>query len=549
MITGARALVDCLLREGIDHLFGIPGTQNLPIVDVLRDTPQIRFILTRHEQGVAFMACGFARASGGPAVVTATEGPGVTNLATGIAAAYKGYVPVVAVNGTQEQWIRERDALQEMDQVSFFRPITKWAYSIPSASKLQEALRKAFREALTEPWGPVHVEASRDVLLDQTEPEPIDPVAYRVASLPDCSRASLDRAWELLSEAERPVLLAGSGVTREGARELLVALAEKTGIPVASLHSVPDVFPTSLPLALGPVGRNGWRSANQIVPRADLVVAVGARLDFSSTLHRHGVISREAKLLHHAPTPDAIGVVFPVALGLTGSTTSFLQGLLDRVARTGRQWAWVDVGAARAAWDEERRRNLNPDAVPIQPPLVARALREALPSNGLVVIDAGNAGKHLRTYYDTDEPVSFMYTDDWGAVGSGLPIAMGAKLARPDRPVACLVGDMGMMCNLGELETAVRERIPVVCVVCNDQGLGNERAWQKELYGGRFYAVDYQNPDFAALARVFGAPGEQVRHPADLPGALRRAFEAGKPAVLEVLIDQDTLASVAFRAS
>jgi thiamine pyrophosphate-dependent acetolactate synthase large subunit-like protein len=549
MLTGARALVDCLLREGIDHVFGIPGTQNLPIIDVLRDTPEIRFILTRHEQGAAFMACGFARASGGPAVVTATEGPGITNLATGIAAAYKGYVPVVAVNGTQENWIRERDALQEMDQVSFFRPITRWAYSIPSASKLQEAMRKAFRVALAEPLGPVHVEASRDILLQQTESEPIEPAAYRVASLPDCSPASLDRAWALLSEAARPVLLAGTGVAREGARAVLVDLAERSGIPVASLHSVPDVFPTSHPLALGPVGRNGWSSANRTVPRADLIVAVGARLDLSSTLHRYEVISPEAKLIHHAATPDAIGVVFPVTLGLTGSATSFLQGLLERATRAGRRWAWVDVAEARARWDEERRRVVDSDAVPIQPPFVARTLRETLPSNGLVVIDAGNAGKHVRTSSATDEPVSFMYTDDWGAVGSGLPIAMGAKLARPDRPVACLVGDMGMMCNLGELETAVRERIPVVCVVCNDQGLGNERAWQKELYGGRFYAVDYQNPDFAALARVFGAYGEQVRQPADLPAALRRALESGKPAVLDVLIDQETLASVAFRAS
>ena len=149
LVTGARALVDCLLREGIDHVFGIPGTQNLPLIDALRDTPEIRFVLTRHEQGAAFMACGFARASGGPSVVTATEGPGVTNLATGIAAAFKGYVPVVGVNGTQESWIRERDALQEMDQVAFFRPITRWAYSIPSASKLQEAMRKAFRVALS----------------------------------------------------------------------------------------------------------------------------------------------------------------------------------------------------------------------------------------------------------------------------------------------------------------------------------------------------------------------------------------------------------------
>jgi thiamine pyrophosphate-dependent acetolactate synthase large subunit-like protein len=545
MITGARALVDCLRREGIDHVFGIPGTQNLPLIDALRETPEIRFILTRHEQAAAFMACGFARASGGPAVVTATEGPGITNLATGIAAAYKGYVPVIGVNGTQENWIRERDALQEMDQVTFFRPITKWAYTVPSASKIQEAMRKAFRVALGEPRGPVHVEASREILLQETESEPLDPAAYRVTVPADCNGASLDRAWAQLSEAERPVLLAGPGVASEGARDLVIALAEETGLPVASLHSAPDAFPTSHPLALGPMGRNGWSSANRMVPRADLVVAIG-RLDYSSSLFRYGPIDREAKLIHQAPTPDAVGVVFPVTLGVVGSTASFLRGLLDRAAKSRRRWSWANVAEARAAWDEERRAAIRAGARPIQPPLVAQLVREALPPNGLIVIDAGNAGKHVRTYFDTDEPISFMYTDDWGAVGSGLPIALGAKLARPDRPVACLVGDMGVMCNLGELETAMRERIPVVCVVCNDQGLGNERAWQKDLYGGRLYAVDYRNPDFGALARVFGAHGEQVTDPADLPGALRRAFAAGRPALLDVLIDQETLAPVAF---
>src|SRR5436190_13958111 len=211
-VNGARALVDCLLREGIDLVWGIPGIQNLPLIDALRDTPEIRFILTRHEQGAAFMAYGFARASGKPAVITATEGPGVTNLVTGIAAAYKGFVPVISVCGLQEESVRERDANQDIDQSSFFRPITKWAYSIPSAEKTQEAVRKAFRVALAEPMGPVHLDASRDVYLDEVELESVEPAAYRPMSLSDCPDADLDRAMELLSRAERPLLVVGGGV-------------------------------------------------------------------------------------------------------------------------------------------------------------------------------------------------------------------------------------------------------------------------------------------------------------------------------------------------
>jgi thiamine pyrophosphate-dependent acetolactate synthase large subunit-like protein len=184
---------------------------------------------------------------------------------------------------------------------------------------------------------------------------------------------------------------------------------------------------------------------------------------------------------------------------------------------------------------------------PILPPVVAHAMRQALPKDGVMITDAGNAGKHMRVFMDTYEPNTFMYISDWGSVGAGLPIAMGVKLARPKQAVMAAVGDMGMMCNIGELETAVRERIPVVCVVYNDRGLGNERAFQKEHYGGRLFAVDYNDVDFAALARVFGAHGERVEEPSGLLPALKRALDSGLPAVVDVPINLDFHAAVAFK--
>jgi thiamine pyrophosphate-dependent acetolactate synthase large subunit-like protein len=546
MVTGAQAVVDCLLREKIDHVFGIPGTMNLPILDVLRTTPEIRFVLTRHEQGAAFMAYGFARALNKPAIVTATEGPGVTNLVTGIGAAYKGYVPVISISGAQEIFVREKDASQDIDQVTMYRPITKWAYSIPSVSKVQEAIRRAFRLALTEPLGPVHLDVSRDILLEKTEPEPIAPQAYRPTSQPECAGTDLDRAAELIARAERPVLLAGGGVLREDALGALQTLADATGIPVATLQYHPDAFPTTHRLALGPLGRNGWSSANRTVPQADVVIALGAHIDMFSTTFKYGIISREAKLIHHSPVATDIGVVFPVAQAVVGSTLSFIQGLGERLQR---KWEWTSVAKARREWDEERKRLLDYSARPILPPVVAHAMREALPHDGVMIVDAGNAGKHMRVFMDTFGPDTFMYISDWGSVGAGFPIALGVKLARPRQPVMAAVGDMGMMCNIGELETAVRERIAVVCVVYNDKGLGNERAFQKELYGGRIFGVDYGDVDFAALARVFGAFGERVEDPSALFPAIRRALESGLPAVVDVVIDQDTLAPVVFKSA
>ena len=544
MITGAQAVVDCLRREGIDHVFGIPGTMNLPILDVLRVTPEIRFILTRHEQGAAFMAYGFARSVNRPAVVTATEGPGVTNLATGIGAAYKGYVPVISISGAQELWVREKDASQDIDQVTLCRPITKWAYSIPSASKVQEAVRRAFRVALAEPLGPVHLDASRDILLEKTESEPIAPQAYRPGSLPCCAAGELDRAAKDIGQAKRPVLLVGGGVLREKAPEALRRLAEATGIPVATLQYHPDAYPTSYPLALGPLGRNGYSSANRALPQADVVIAVGAHIDMFSTTFKHGLISRDAKLIHHSPVGTDIGVVFPVAQAVEGSTLSFIEGLSERLDK---KWNWIDVATARKEWDSERNAFLNYDAKPIRPQVVAHAMREALPQDGIMIVDAGNAGKHMRVFMDTYQPDTFMYINDWGSVGAALPIAMGVKLARPKQPVMATVGDMGMMCNIGELETAVRERIPVVCVVYNDRGLGNERAFQKELYGGRYFGVDYGDVNFAALAKVFGAHGERVLEPSGVLPAVKRALASGLPAVVDVVIDQESHAPVVFK--
>jgi thiamine pyrophosphate-dependent acetolactate synthase large subunit-like protein len=545
--SAARALVDALLREGIDHVFGIPGTQNLAILDALRDTPQIRFILTRHEQGAAFMAYGFARARRQPAVVTATEGPGLTNLATGIAAAHKGNVPVISICGVQESSMRDRDATQDIDQTTFMRPITKWAQTIPTPDKVQEFVRKAFRVALTEPQGPTHIDAASEILLEHVKPECIEPAQYRNTSLPSCSGEQLDQVMALISRAERPVFVVGRGLINESATNAMAELAERTGIPVVALQYSPDAFPTSHPLALGPLGRNGFTSANRTVPKADVIVAIGAHFDVFSTMYKYGVFSEHARIVHHTAAPGQIGIVFPVTLGVTGSTMSFIEGLSARAAKAGVRKAWVDVAKARAECEAEQQSELRPDAEPIQSQFVAHAIRKVLPKDGVLVVDAGNGGKHVRTYFKSYEPGTFMCIDDWASVGGSFPIALGAKLAQPQRPVICASGDMGAMCNIGELETAVRENIPVVYVVFNDQGLGNERAFQNEHYGGRFFAVDYQNPDFGALARVFGAYGEQVKRPGDLEGAIQRAFDSGKPALIDVLIDQKTLAPVVFK--
>lgn len=546
-ITGSRALVDALLREGIDHVFGIPGTQNLAFLDALRETPQIRFILTRHEQGAAFMALGFARARNAPAVVTATEGPGVTNLVTAIAAANKGNVPLISICGVQESDMRERDATQDLDQIPFMRPITKWAYSIPYPERIQEMVRKAFRVALTEPQGPTHLEAPNEVMLQQVKPETTAPAAYRATVPAVCDPSQLDQAWALIGKAERPMFVVGRGVMKENVIGEMEKLATATGIPVAVLQYSPDGFPSVHPLALGPLGRNGFSSANKNAPKADVIVAVGSHFDVFSTMYKYGVFSKDARIIHHTSAPGQIGIVFPVEMGVAGSSASFIKGLMARAGKSAARKPWVDVAKARAEFDAELSGVLRSETAPIQSQWVAHCIRKVLPKNGVCVVDAGNGGKHVRSYFKSYEPFTFMCIDDWASVGGSFPIALGAKLACPERPVISASGDMGIMCNIGELETAVRENIPVVHVIFNDEGLGNERAFQNEHFGGRFFAVDYKNPNFGDLAKVFGAYGERVTEPGELEGAIQRALASGKPALIDVMIDQNTLAPVVFK--
>ncbi|MCC7104857.1 MAG: thiamine pyrophosphate-binding protein, partial [Chloroflexi bacterium] len=430
MVTGGQAMVECLRREGVGLVFGIPGTQNLGVVDALSDARDIRFILTRHEQGAAFMAYGFGRESGRPGVVTATEGPGVTNLATGIAAAYKGFVPMITLAGCQEDAIRHRETSQDIDQLTFMRPITRWAYGIPHAGKVQEALRRAFRIALDDPFGPVHLEASREVWSGQTELEAWAPAAYRAQARPECSTPQLDETLRLLDQAQRPVFMAGNGVIHEEAGEALARLAELTGVPVATLQISVDAFPSTHPLGLGMIGRNGSSVANQMVREADLIVMVGGRFDFFSTDFRSGVIPPRAKIVHQATVATQIGQVFPVELAVVGSTRSFVDGLTERATRAGRlARVWPELERARTAFQTERAAMVRADAVPVDPPFVAHTVRQVLPSNGVVIVDAGNAAKHMRTQFDAYEPGTFMYINDWGSVGGGLPIGMGVKLA------------------------------------------------------------------------------------------------------------------------
>jgi acetolactate synthase-1/2/3 large subunit len=544
-ISGGRAVVEILKEEGISHVFHLPGSQIIDILDEIYQSP-IRAIMTRHEQGAAFMADGYARATRGVGVCMATAGPGAMNLVSGIAASHKASVPVIAITGIHRQKILERDSFHEMDQVGVFRPITKWSASINQPEKIPEMVRKAFRLALTGRKGPVHLAIPSDVSEGELDFESREPSKYRAMLPPACSESFIDEVVELLSHAQFPVLFVGGEILWSRAGEDLIELAEFLEIPVVTTRDHPDAFPNQHPLGMGMIGRGRGEAGNRMMKRADLILALGVKFDYQSTRYDYSIIPEKAKIVHVSINPEEVGRIYPVDIGMVCDVGQVIKGLLNRVKEKGIVFGLKhEAEEIKRESQKVRDSEIEPEASPLKPQAIVRTLRDHLPRETVVVVDGGNFAKHVRRHFDIFENDTFHYPDDFGSVGSSFPMALGVKLARPERPVVCLIGDGGFLLNCQELETAVREEIPVVVVVFNDFGYGNVRAYQKEKFEGR-YMCDYDNPPFAEMAWLFKAGGARVERLNQLKEAVYSGLKSGKPFVIDVMMSREELEKPGF---
>lgn len=545
-MKAAEALVDCLLRESVDTVFGIPGSKFLEALDALGARPdEIRFITTRHEQGAAFMAMGYALARRSVGVCYATLGPGTTNLVTGIADAYKNAVPVVALGGMMASKYLGRDSWQEIDQASVLRPVTKESAVVPEAASLPLFLRRAFRMATSGLPGPVYLAVPVDQLSKELPYEPWDPASYR--GLPpelSVGEGALDEVLALVNAAEAPVLLAGREVKWDGLGPALLRLAEALNVPVLTTAEGYGGVPTEHPLYLGPTGKPGWPVANECLAAADLVVALGVKFDFHGTGFDHAFLPARAKLVHASRFPGFIGATFPATRGVVAPLEALLRGLRERSARLALPDRETASWSAKAsAWRRSREEQVEAlrEARPTKPQWLASALSRFAGPETFFAVDGGNFKRFFGKY--TDLRGSELFKDDgYGCVGCAFPTALGYKAGKPGARVFCVTGDMGYLMNGGELETAVRENLPVVAVIFNDQGLGNIREYQNRNFAGRHIGVDYAPVDYGAVARAFGAHGETVTEPAEVEPALQRAVDSGKPAVVNVVLDPGELA-------
>jgi len=539
-MSGARAFVRSLEREGVDHIFGISGGAVIPICDELLDS-DMRFILARHEQGAAHMADGFARASGRVGVCLATSGPGATNLVTGLATANIDSSPVAAFTGQVPKEVIGTDGFQEVDIIGVSASVTKYNIQVRRPAEIPWAVKSAFHIASTGRKGAVLVDIPKDATTEAEEmefPERVDFRGYGVTLEPD--QRELDWAATLLAKAQRPVMMAGGGVIASDASPELVRLAEFLMAPTATSLMGKGAFPSDHPLSLGLCGMHGTSEANNIVSEADVLLVVGARFS-DRTTGRLAEFAPEAKVVHVDIDRSEIDKNVETVTRVVGDAQIALRGILYRLGKM------MEAGAGGSDWHNrlEKFRNERdylklPSNPHMRAPAVVKALRRLLPREAIVTTEVGQNQMWAALYFDAYLPRTFLTSGGLGTMGWGFPAAIGAKAARPDVPVVDIAGDGSFGMTENNLATSVEEGLPVIVVVLNNHMLGMVAQWQRLFYDRRYSAVELKgNPDFVKLAGAYGAEGVRAETPEEFEAAVKGALGSEVTTVIDVPIDPE----------
>ena len=552
--TGAEVLADMLAGYGVTHVFMVPAVLRRSFAEMERRT-KIARIHTHGEKSAAYMADGYARASGKPGVCMA-QVIGALNLAAGLRDACLAHSPVIAMTGGRDAKTKFRKVYQEIDDMPAFEPVTKFNATIDDVARFPDMVRQAFRVAVSGTPGPVHLQfRGNEGQVDQEEAEMEALVEAQFARVPpfrpEPEAARVTAALKLLQQAERPVLVAGGGVRASGAGAELIALAEALQIPVATSLNGKDSIPGNHPLSVGVVGSYSRESANRVVGQADLVCFIGTETG-GMTTHFWAVPKIGTPAIQIDIDAEALGRNYPLAAAVLGDAKVTLARMVaqaDRTSATRRQ-KWVGQAAALCKeWYEKYKPMLQSDAVPINPGRICHELTQHLPDDAIVVVDTGHAGMWMGGIYDL-RSVSQSYMRSAGHLGWAFPAGIGAKCACPDRPVVVFTGDAGFWYHIAEVETAVRWNINTITVVNNNSSGNQSKRGFDRAYGGEQTAQarelwTYSRVNFARIAEEMGAVGIRVEQPGDIAPALARALAANRPVVIDVVTDIDALAPTA----
>lgn len=555
-MTGAQIIVETLKREGVRHVFGIPGGSSLPIFDALYDA-SFRVILTRHEQGAAHMADAYSRASGRTGVCIATSGPGATNLVTGLANAYMDSIPMVALTGQVRTDVIGSDAFQEADATGCTRSVTKHNYLVKDARDLARVIREAFFIAKTGRPGPVHVDVPVDVQRQKVEfvwPETVAIRSYRPAET--APLAQIERAAALIKDAKKPLLYVGGGAILSGAAPIIKELAEKTGIPVATTLMANGAFPFDHPLHLGVLGMHGKYVSNMAIQKCDLLISCGARFDDRVT-GKVSAFSPHSQKIHFDIDPACIDKTVRVDAPVIGDLKSSLEALLSRVGK-GVHAEWLKE---LAALDQKHPMAFRMDDSPfVKPQYMIQKLHELTNGEAVVATGVGQHQMWAMQWYPCRQPRHFITSGGLGTMGFGFPAALGARFAQddPKKVVVCIDGDGSFQMTMCELATATLEGAKVIVIILNNYYLGMVRQWQEMFYKERFSASALTAsggkaakgeeadpaqrryiPDFAKFAEAYGALGIRITTNDEVEPALKKALAAPGPVIIDAIIRPD----------
>ncbi len=532
-LTGAQWIVRRLRELGVDTVHGYPGGAIMPLYDALHDGG-LRHILTRHEQGAAIAAIGHARSTGQVGVCIATSGPGATNLITGLADALLDSVPIVAITGQVASPLIGTDAFQEVDVLGLSLACTKHSYLVRDVADLPRVLDAAFRLARSGRPGPVLIDIAKDAQLATLDAATLDAATRASSSIdddvPPPPADAVAAARDLIAASRRPVLYVGGGVVAAGATAELRALARATGIPTTTTAKALGTVDASDPHHLGMLGMHGTKAANLLVQECDLLIAVGARFDDRVTGHVPS-FAPHARVVHLDIDPAEMGKIRRADVEIIGDLREVLPQLAVRPAIEGWR-AHVRTTLAAHGW---RYDHPGPG---IHAPALLKELSDRKPPRTVITTDVGQHQMWACQHMAVDHPLDFLTSGGLGTMGFGLPAAIGAQLARPQDTVICVSGDGSIMMNVQELATVRRYGLPVKIVLLDNQRLGMVRQWQDLFFGGRHSETTLDdNPDFVALAAVFGIPGRRIDRASEVSAALGELLGAPGPFLLHVSID------------
>lgn len=537
-VSGSEILVRTLDDLDVDTVFGYPGGAVLPVYNTLFDEHKLNHFLVRHEQGGTHAADGYARATGKPGVVLVTSGPGGTNAVTGIATASMDSIPMVVFTGQVPSNMIGNDAFQEADICGITRPITKHNYLVKDVDDLEQVIREAFHIAVSGRPGPVLVDLPKDMLNAAGRYSGLQKVSTpNYKPVTEGHRSQIDKAAELLSKAKRPLIYAGGGVALGKAWNELTSMAERLNIPVTTTLMGLGCFPESKSQSLGMLGMHGTWYANMATTECDVLLAVGARFDDRVTGRLDG-FSPHSKKIQIDIDPSSIGKNVPIDIPIVGDVKQVLPELSSRTQQpeVTKWWKTIQV------WREEHPLKIPKADDKIYPQHMIEAISEETKGEAVVVTDVGQHQMWAAQHYRFNHPQSFISSGGLGTMGYGFPAAMGAAIAKPDRPVWCITGDGGFQMTSFELATAVEYEVPVKIVIMNNQCLGMVRQWQELFYDKRYSHTSLKkgNPDFVKLAESYGAAAFRATNPEDMKGIFSKASEINdRPVVMDIHVVEE----------